>query len=421
MDTASIVLATLTEPMLRLKNVEYVLFECLNFQYGHCNSSAVSVENCKKIEISGCVVANQAGSGIGLSGKENLVRSCDLFNLGRSGISLNGGNRDNLIPAKNQALNNHIHHYGIFQRTYAPGIGANGCGQIVKNNCIHDAPHNAILYGGNEHLFEFNEVYRAVMETGDAGAFYTGRDWTSQGNVLRHNFIHSLGGGDSKHVNTMGFYFDDCDCGDRVEGNIFWKAGRAIMIGGGRENPVINNLIVDCPIGVHIDSRGMTWKHWNNTNEPSWCLNAKARAFDYTHPPWSVRYPRLASIMTEHPREPLNNPVRNNVFLDCKEVCSFDDNVMNLLYKMEISGNLIVNTTGTNSMGNLKKGIDVGFRTLSGKETDPLVMGFKNVAEGDFSMARSARLLKEAPSFKRIPFERMGLYTDAYRRKLPQR
>ena len=63
-----------------------------------------------------------------------------------------------------------------------------------------------MLYGGNEHLFELNEVYRVVMETGDAGAFYTGRDWTTQGNVLRHNFIHDLGGGDAKHVNTMGVY-----------------------------------------------------------------------------------------------------------------------------------------------------------------------------------------------------------------------
>ncbi len=49
------------------------------------------------------------------------------------------------------------------------------CGQIVRNNCIHDAPHNAVLYGGNEHLFEFNEVYRVVMETGDGAPEGCGR------------------------------------------------------------------------------------------------------------------------------------------------------------------------------------------------------------------------------------------------------
>ena len=125
------------------------------------------------------------------------------------------------------------------------------------------------------------------------------------GNVLRNNYIHDLGGGDAEHVNTMGIYLDDCDCGDTLVGNVFYRAGRAIMIGGGRDNPVLNNLVVDCPIGLHIDSRGMTWKQWNNPADSSWCLEAKAQQFNYTQPPWSTRYPRLAAIMHEEPREPL--------------------------------------------------------------------------------------------------------------------
>jgi hypothetical protein len=263
------------------------------------------------LEINGCVVANLAGSGISINGSRCAVRSCDVFNIGRSGISLNGGDRGSLTPANNLAENNHIHHFGIFQRTYAPGIGVSGCGQIARNNCIHDAPHNAVLYGGNEHLLERNEVYRVVMETGDAGAFYTGRDWASQGNILRNNYIHDLGGGNAEHVNTMGIYLDDCDCGDTLVGNVFHRAGRAIMIGGGRDNPVLNNLIVDCPIGRHIDSRGMTWKQWNNPADKSWCRKEKALRFDYTQPP-----------------------------------CSFDGNVKTLLDKFEIADHLAVNTTG---------------------------------------------------------------------------
>jgi hypothetical protein len=75
------------------------------------------------------------------------------------------------------------------------------------------------------------------------GAFYTGRDWTTQGNVLRNNYIHDLGGGDAKHVNTMGVYLDDCDSGDIIVGKRLLPRGRAIMIGGGRDNPVLNNLV----------------------------------------------------------------------------------------------------------------------------------------------------------------------------------
>jgi len=422
MEDALVVLATLTQPFVRVNGAKHVRFRELVFEYGHNSGNGIELGgDCENVEVAGCVVANLAGSGISVSGRENTVRSCDLFNLGNGGISLNGGDRKTLVPAKNLAVNNHIHHYGLFKRTYAPGIGAGGCGQIARNNCIHDAPHNAVLYGGNEHLFELNEVYRVVMETGDAGAFYTGRDWTSQGNVLRHNFIHTLGGGEAKQVNTMGFYFDDCDCGDTIEGNIFWKAGRAIMIGGGRDNPVVNNLIVECPIGFSLDSRGMSWKHWNNTNDPSWCLDAKARAFDYTNPPWSVRYPKLASIMNESPREPLNNPVLRNVFVDCsREVCAFDGNVKKMLGNLVMADNLAVNTTGaTNGMA---KAVDYkGFINLSGTRDAPVDLGFKDVVAGNFALRKQARLLKELPSFRPIPFKKIGLYTDEYRRKMPPR
>ena len=415
------VLATLTQPMLAVSDAAHIRVLDLAFEYSHCAGVVIILKNSEQVEVAGCVVANHAGSGISVSGRANTVRSCDLYQLGKAGLSLNGGDRKKLIAAKNLAVNNHIHHYGLFQRTYAAGIALGGCGQIARNNCIHDAPHNAVLYGGNEHLLELNEVYRVVMETGDAGAFYTGRDWTSQGNVLRHNFVHTLGRGDAKHVNTMGFYLDDCDCGDRIEGNVFWRAGRAIMIGGGRDNPVINNLIVECPIGLHIDSRGMTWKYWNNTNDPNWRLDAKAQEFDYRNPPWSVRYPKLASIMDECPREPLNNPARRNVFVDCVDTCSFGGKVMDLLHKMELEDNLIVNTVGTNRVGKLREGINKGFRTVSGTPDKPFDPGFEDAPNGNFALRRNARLFTELPAFERIPFERIGLYTDTFRRKLPRR
>jgi hypothetical protein len=413
------VLATLTEPLVKIDGAKHVSFVELAFEYGHADG--IVAQNAEHVEIVGCVVANLAGSGISLHGSASAVRSCDVFNLGKSGIALNGGDRPSLTPAKNIADNNHIHHFGLFQRTYAPGINVNGCGQIVSNNCIHDAPHNAVLYGGNEHLFERNEVYRVVMETGDAGAFYTGRDWTSQGNILRNNYIHDLGGGDAKHVNTMGMYFDDCDCGDTIVGNVFYRAGRAIMIGGGRDNPVLNNLIVACPIGLHIDARGMTWKQWNNPADKSWCLEEKARQLHYTQPPWSTKYPRLATIMNDEPRQPLGNTVRRNVFVDCtKQVCDFDGNVKKLLDKLEIADNLAVNTTG--AAKGLAPTVQIkGFTNLSGTKDKPIDLCVDDLTAQGFALHWRAWLQKEIPSFETIPFEKIGLYKDAYRHALPAR
>ncbi len=410
------VLATLTEPLLRIQDAKHLKFEGIRFEYGH--SSGVALERTDGIELAGCVVANVAGFGISVSGKNNVVRSCDLFDLGAGGILLNGGNRKTLEAANNVAVNNHIFSYGRFKRTYAAGILIDGCGQIARNNLIHDAPHNAILYSGNEHLIELNETYRVVLETNDASAFYTGRDWTSQGNIIRHNFIHDLGSGNS-HA-RMGIYIDDCDSGDTIEGNVLVRAGTAIFIGGGRDNPVINNLVIDCAKGVHLDGRGMVWKQWNNPADPSWLLEEKAKAFNYTLPPWSERYPRLAAIMQEEPRLPLNDPIERNVFVNCtEEVCELDSEVQKILGRLQIASNLVVNTTGAASLA--KSPTYPGFTYLAGSQETPVDLGFESAPKGNYALRKKALLLEKLPSFQAIPFEKIGIYRDVYRRDLPER
>lgn len=417
---SQLVLATLAEPLVVLRGARHVKLVDLAFEYGHADGIVASAA--EGVELAGCEVANCAGGGIALAGTGNTVRSCDLFNLGTYGIQLDGGDRASLTPAGNLAVNNHIHHFGLFQRAYAPGVGVEGCGTVVRHNRIHDAPHNAVLYGGNEHLFELNDVSRVVLETGDAGAFYTGRDWASQGNVVRHNFIHDLGSGDAGHVNTMGVYLDDCDSGDAIFGNVFYRAGRAILIGGGRDNPVTNNLIVECPIGLHIDARGITWKGvWNNPRDKSMCLEEKAQRLGYTRAPWSGRYPRLAAIMGDSPLAPLHNPIRRNVFVDCAEkVCDFDAEVERLLDALEVADNLVVNTTGV-TKGMAAPVTHAGFVNLAGSAPEPIDLGFVDRGAGDFALRADARLLRDVPGFEPIPFNAIGLFIDDHRRELPAR
>ena len=35
----------------------------------------------------------------------------------------------------------------------------------IAHNLIHDAPHQAVFVGGNDHVFEFNEVHHVVLES----------------------------------------------------------------------------------------------------------------------------------------------------------------------------------------------------------------------------------------------------------------
>jgi hypothetical protein len=59
-----------------------------------------------------------------------------------------------------------------------PPIRFDGVGTNVSHNHMHDTPHNVITFTGNNHNIEYNRIHDAVQDTGDAGAIYTGKDWT---------------------------------------------------------------------------------------------------------------------------------------------------------------------------------------------------------------------------------------------------
>ena len=95
--------------------------------------------------------------------------------------------------------------------TYRAAVEISGCGNFATNNLIHDAPHNAILFGGNDHDISYNEIHHVCLQTSDAGAIYTGRDWGYRGNTLRYNYIHDLTNMyNSSNYYVQGIYIDDC-------------------------------------------------------------------------------------------------------------------------------------------------------------------------------------------------------------------
>ena len=109
------------------------------------------------------------------------VAGCDIYETGDGGIALTGGDRKTLTPGGLLADNNHIHHYSRWNRIYQPAIALNGVGNRATHNLIHDAPHMAIVFGGNDTRIEFNEIHSVCYESNDAGAIYAGRNWTMRG------------------------------------------------------------------------------------------------------------------------------------------------------------------------------------------------------------------------------------------------
>ena len=154
----------------------------------------------------------------------------------------------------------------------------------------------AILFSGNEHLIEYNDIHHVCQFSSDAGAIYTGRDWGYRGNEVRYNFIHEL----STHVEgygVQGVYLDDCVSGIHVFGNVLYKIETAgIQHGGGRDVVMENNIIARCGRGLSTDSRGI--QRVNNVPGDSWNLLERLakEGIQYQQDPWAKAYPLLAKI-----------------------------------------------------------------------------------------------------------------------------
>ncbi|MDR3196845.1 MAG: right-handed parallel beta-helix repeat-containing protein [Planctomycetaceae bacterium] len=419
-DSSTIILSTLDQPLVLLNGSSFVRFQ--EIALGPTFGNGIEIRGGTKNAVLACRISGTGRGGIVLNGgTTNLVRSCDLYHIGGTAVSINGGDRKTLTSAEHLAENNHIYHFGRLQRTYAGAFGLQGVGNIVRNNLIHDAPHLAILYGGNENRIERNEIYHVVQETSDAGALYTGRDWTTQGNIIAENYIHDLGTSDSH--GTMGVYLDDCDCGDIIQRNIFYKASRAVFIGGGRDNIAENNLFIECYQGISLDSRGMTWKQWNSPDDSSWQLERKAKELNYQNPPWSERYPKLATIMQNEPKAPLGCIFQRNVMVDCKQWLHVDGNVLKLLERTDLKDNIIISNNVI--VENLVKSEDDKLPSKEKSLQKYLVnfeSGFMDYDNRNFNLKSDSLLRQHLPDkFEPIPFDKIGLFVDEYRTVLPKK
>jgi len=378
LDAATAHVSILEKPMVSLENVSYVTLRDLTLEI--TRGTAVEVIGGDHNFIAGCTLRNIGNAAVSIrGGKENGVIGCDIYQTGDGGIRLRGGDRRTLTPAGHFAVNNHIYDFSRWVRTYRPAVSVGGVGNRVAHNLIHDAPHSAILLGGNEHVIEFNHIHHVCMETSDAGAFYMGRDFTARGNIVRHNFFHHLGKG-----SVQAIYLDDCASGTTVYGNVCCKAGRGLLLGGGRDNTIENNIFVECRPAIHIDGRGLGWaKFWFDGSDCT--LMDRLKAMNHTKPPYSVRYPELVTLLDDEPAVPKGNRILRNI---------------------RVGGRWL----------DLLNGL-----------TDKIIKIENNLTEGDPGFVAPEKLdfrLKDnSPAFKlgfkQIPVKKIGLCKDEYRTTLP--
>ena len=283
--------------LVTLTNVEQVTLHGLVFEFSR--DLAVSIRDGADVRVAACIIRNGGGDAIGVSGeKAHTVFGCDIYQMGGGGISLSGGNRETLTPAGHLAENNHIYDYGRWYRMYRSGINLQGVGNRAAHNYIHNAPHIGINFVGNDHRIEFNEIHHVCLESNDAGAMYTGRNWTMRGNIIRHNYLHEILGYLEK--GCVGVYLDDMFSSADIIGNVFYKVTCAAFIGGGRDCSIVNNIFVDCDPALHVDARALGWAQYH---ADEWIEEGNAKGtlsgIRYKEPPYSERYPKLVGILED--------------------------------------------------------------------------------------------------------------------------
>jgi hypothetical protein len=416
-DTATV--PVLNEPMVTVEGARHLRLEGFTFECAR--AGAVRIDDGTEVVIAGCTFRNLGKTAVIIEGgSENGVLSCDMYDLAGGGIILGGGDLETLTPAANFAENNHIHHFAIRLKTYQPGVQVTGVGNRVRHNLIHDAPHTGIFLVtgqvGNDHLIEFNELHSLAQETGDVGAIYLcARNYTFRGTVIRHNYLHDLHGPGLHGV--MGVYLDDFTSGTTIYGNVFLRAGRAAFVGGGRDNTIENNLFIECDPSLHLDARGLGWAAYyfkDNTQT----FKDQLAAVRYTEPPYSDRYPGLATIFDSDPAVPRGNVFRRNVSCDGRFFDLYDHLTFDIF------------TTDDNMTADpaLLKWIRPGGNSLetsdrSDTEVREMLEAHGTMIVDDIGCIIPTdgppRLADDAPAygmgFEPIPLEKIGLYDDKHR------
>ncbi len=389
-----VTLSASTKPLAVMRDTAHVTLRGLTFEA--TRSTAAAIEGGEGNRITGCIVRNVGGNGVSLGGgTDNGIEGCDIHDVGLGGVTMNAGDRRTLTPGRLFVVNSHIHHYARRGHSYHPAVRVHGVGNRMAHNLIHDAPHTAVLYDGNDHIIEFNEIHDVVLTTSDAGVLYSGYNWTFRGNIVRYNFFHHIP--HMPHGYTRVVYMDDAHCSTTTFGNVFYKTHEAVWIGGGRDNIVENNIFIECEHPANIDNRGLRWTFLNPGGDIKEAgMYKKLTSVPYDKPPWSTRYPKLAQILDEQPRAPLGNTLERNLSVrsgwrDPEKACrASSDRHVDTPY-MRIRDNYVT-------------------------DEDP---GFVDAAGMDFALKDDAVVYKKIPGFQKIPFDKIGLHRDETRATWP--
>lgn len=288
------------------------------------------------------------------------IESCRFEGFKESAISISAGDRTSLASCRHTVSN------CTFQGDDgATGIDVRGVGCRVKNALIENCGQG-IVFSGNEHLFRRNRIRNV-----STSILTPGGDWTERGNVIRDNWIH--------HASAAGVVFADLASGNVVSGNLIHDCATGVVVEGGRNHRVTNNVFAHCHPAVRVDGRGEV--EGKLPDHVSGDMKHRFESRSPLEPPYAIRYPDLREVAAYYLHE-LGIPPEGNLIN--RNICIGD----------------WIETVDPVKMGTLAAQNNV-------TDGDP---GFADAAERDFTLAESAEVYELG--FRPVRYEDTGPNAD---------
>lgn len=432
---ANITVSILEEPIVCLEGVSFVTIKGITIQAGR--GIGIYMERANNNLIAGCTIKNIGTSGIfmgqgaekyaanmsvddydgkpisrqvgslqnhlysyttwdRLSGHDNKVLSCDIYNTGSGGVYLSGGSKLNLINGNNVVENCKIHDFNRRNHFTWSGINVDGCGNKVTHCEIYNSDFQGIYVHGNEHVFEYNNIHDVTLNSDDTSPWYIGRDPSDRGNIVRYNYFHDCG---NPNRMNMGIYCDDSSTDVYVFGNVFsnMKTTHGVLFSNNGWDLVMKNNIVVNPISytAEISAAFYTWAapQAKEFYGPNGLLQKRLiKSVNFKSPPYSIKYPKLLSYL---------DPI-----VEGKE-----------WEGMRTRGNLLAKNVIVGGPANPISLLGGQYATMQNEQNfvtkeDP---GFVDMKQENFLLKPDSKVFTIIPGFEPIPFNKMGLYKDSYR------
>lgn len=273
-------------------------------------TDGVRAEQVNPFQMRRCTLEDIYGHGVRVAGgRDAVIDSCEVKGVGGTGIWVIQGSRGTLLPSNAVISNNRVSDVNRWKDgTYlGNGIYVEGVGMTVRQNTIRDSVQLPSTLGirveGNNHLVEKNRLTHVGY--GDAAGIYiNGRFLERRGNIVRFNYIEDC---------SSGVYLDDRASGNTVSGNVIVKAKlTGILIGGGQDNSVTNNIVTDSASFLLLDNRGMGWASHKHPFKDDFAKLQTALTNTETKSLYYKAYPTLAALKPANALLPLNNRVSGN-------------------------------------------------------------------------------------------------------------